>query len=136
MSEQLKQLHLCWIVLGREKSCDKDSTNAAVQPAYNKDLRKCFWILTKIQNTKEAQICAQYTSAAYDKDPESLWKKLEQGYRKALGLELNYFRRSLFDGTFDAYLAAGGCVHEIERVYNVCARHKKRSNLARKPFTS
>jgi len=37
MSDELKQLHLCWIVSGREKSSDKDSTNAAVQPAYNKD---------------------------------------------------------------------------------------------------
>jgi len=116
MSDQLEQLHLCWIVSGREKLSGKDSTNAAVQPAYNKDLRKCFRILTKIQNTKEAQIWAQYTSAAYDKDPESLWKKLEEGYRKALGLEFNYFQRSLFDCTFDAYPAAGGCVHEIERV--------------------
>jgi len=70
----------------------------------------------KIRNTKEAQICAEYTSAAYDKDPESLWNKLEEGYRKALGLELNYFRRSLFDCTFDAYPVAAGCLHEIERV--------------------
>jgi len=64
----------------------------------------------------EPRICAQYTSAAYDEDPESLWKKLEEGYRKALGLELYHFRRSLFDCTFDTYRTAAEYVHEIERI--------------------
>jgi len=66
-------------------------------------------------------ICAQYMSAAYDEDPESLWKKLEEGYRKALGLELYYFRRSLFDSTFDPYRTAAEYVHEIERIID-CLR--------------
>jgi len=48
MSDQLKELDLWWIVSGREKSPDKDSTDAAVQAAYNKHLRKCFRITAKI----------------------------------------------------------------------------------------
>ena len=116
MSDQLKELDLWWIVSGREKSPDKDSTDAAVQAAYNKHLRKCFRITAKIRNAMEPRICAQYTSAAYDEDPESLWKKLEEGYRKALGLELYYFRRSLFECTFDPYRTAAEYVHEIERI--------------------
>jgi len=64
----------------------------------------------------EPRICAQYTSAAYDEDPESLWKKLEEGNRKARGLELYHFRRSLFDCTFDAYRTAAEYVHKIERI--------------------
>ena len=64
----------------------------------------------------ELRICAQYTSATYDEDPKSLWEKLEEGYRKALGLELYYCRRSLFDCTFDAYRTAAEYVHEIERI--------------------
>jgi len=114
MSDQLKELDLWWIVSGREKSPDKDSTDAAVQATYNKHLRKCFRITAKIRNAMEPRICAQYMSAAYDEDPESLWKKLEEGYRKALGPELYYFRRSLFDCTFDAYRTAAGYVYEIE----------------------
>ena len=62
----------------------------------------------------QPQICAQYTSATYDEDPECLWKKLEEGYGKALGLELYYFQRSLFDCTFDAYRKAAEYVYEIE----------------------
>jgi len=116
MSDQLKQLDLWWIISGREKSPDKDSTDAAVQAAYNKHLRKWFRITAKIQNVMEPRICAQYTSAAYDEDPQSLWKKLEEGYRKALGLELDYFRRSLFDGTFDAYQTAAEYGDQIERI--------------------
>jgi len=116
MSDQLKEFDLGWIVLGRERSPDKDSTDAAVQAAYNKHLRKCFRITAKIRNAKEPWICAQYTSAAYDEDPESLWKKLEEGYCKALGLELYYFRRSLFDCTFDAYRTAAEYVQEIEQI--------------------
>jgi len=116
MSDQLKELSLWWIVSGSEKSPDKDSTDAAVQAAYNEHLRKGFRITPKIRNTMEPRICAQYTSAAYDEDPESLWKKFEEGYRKALGLELYYFRRSLFECTFDTYRTAAEYVHEIERI--------------------
>jgi len=64
----------------------------------------------------EPQICAQYTSAAYDEDPESLWKRIEEGYCKSLGLVLYYFRRSPFDCTFDAYRTAAEYVHKIERI--------------------
>jgi len=114
MSDQLKQLDPWWIVSHREKSPDKDSTDVAVQAAYNKHLLKCFRIKAKIRNTMEPRICVQYTSAAYDEDSESLWKTLEEGYRKALGLELYAFRRSLFDCTFDAYRTGAEYVHEIE----------------------
>jgi len=102
------------MVSGREKSPDKDSRDGAVQTAYNKHLRKCFRITAKIRNTMQPQICAQYTSATDDEDPECLWKKLEEGYGKALGLELYYFQRSLFDCTFDAYRKAAEYVYEIE----------------------
>jgi len=116
MSDQLKELDLWWIVLGREKSPDKDSTDAAVHATYNKHLRKGFQITAKIRNAMEPQICTEYRSAAYNEDLKSLWKKLEEGYRKALGLELYYFRRSMFDCTFDAYPTAAEYVHEIERI--------------------
>jgi len=116
MSDQLKELDLLWIVSGGEVAPDKDSTDAAVQVPYNKHLRKCFRNTAKIRNAMEPRICAQYTSATYDEDPKSLWEKLEEGYRKALGLELYYFRRSLFDCTFDAYQRAAEYVHEIERI--------------------
>jgi len=72
MSDQLKELDLWWIVSGREKSPDKDSMDAVVQAAYNKHLRKCFRITAKIRNAIEPQICAQYTSATYHEDPESV----------------------------------------------------------------
>jgi len=121
MSDQLKELDLWLIVSGREKSPGKDSTDPAVQAAYNKHLRKCFRLTAKIRNAIEPRICAQYTSAAYDEDPESLWKKLEEGYRKALGLEVHYFRRSLFDCTFDADPTAAEYPHEIERIID-CLR--------------
>ena len=116
MSDQLKELDLWWIVSDREKSPNKDSTNAEVQASYNKHLRKCFRITAKIWNTMELRIWAQYTLAAYDEDPESLWKKLEEGYRKAIGLELYYFWKSLFDCTLDAYRTVAEYVHEIERI--------------------
>ena len=116
MSDQLKELDLWWIVLGREVSPDKDSTDAAVIATYEKYSRKCNQITAKIRKAMEPRICAQYTSASYDENPKSLWKKLEEGYRKALGLELYYFRRSLFDCTFDAYRTAAEYVHEIERI--------------------
>jgi len=116
MSNQLKELDLWWFVLGLEKTPDKDSRDGAVLAAYNKHLRNCFRITAKIRNAMEPRICAQYTSAAYDEDPESLWKKLEEAYRKALGLELHNFRRSLFDCTFDTYRTAAEYVHEIEQI--------------------
>jgi len=87
-----------------------------VQAAHNKHLGKCFWITAKIPNAIEPRICAQYTLAHYDEDPVSPWKKHEEGYRNALGLELYYFRRSVFDCTFDPYRRAEEYVHEIERI--------------------
>jgi len=74
-----------------------------------------FRITAKIKNPIALRICAQYTSASYDEDSQSLWKKLEEGYRKALGLKFNCFWRSLFDCTFDSYRTAAEYVHDIER---------------------
>jgi len=79
----------------------------------------------------EPRICAQYTSAAYNEDPESLWMKLEEGYRKALRLELYYFRRSLFDCTFDTYRTAAEYVHKIERIIE-CLREAEEEIKPRK----
>jgi len=134
MSDQLKELDLWWIVSDCEKLADKDSTDAAVQAAYNKHLRKCFQITAKIRNATEPRIYAQYTSAAYDEDPESLWKKLEEGYRKALGLELYYFRRSLFDCTFDAYRTAAEYVHKIERIIECLRKAEEEIKPREKTF--
>ena len=67
--------------------------------AYDKWLRKCFQITAKIRNAMEPHICAQYASESYDKDPKALWDKLAEGYQEDLGLELYYFRHSLFDCT-------------------------------------
>jgi len=50
MSDEVKELDLWWIVSGREKSSDKDSTVAEVQAAYNKHLRKFFRTTPKIRN--------------------------------------------------------------------------------------
>jgi len=116
MSDQLKALDLWWILSGGEKSLDKDSTDPAVQAAHNKHFRKCFQITAMIRNTMEPPVCAQYTLAAYHEDPESLWKKLEEGYRKALGIELYSFRRSLFDYIFNTYQPAAEYVHEIKQI--------------------
>jgi len=116
MSDQLKELDLWWIVSDGEKSSDKDSTDGTVQAGYNKHVQQCFRITAKIRNAMKPQICAQYALTTYDEDPESLWKKLVEGYRKALGLELYSFRSSLFDCTFDPYRTAAEYVHEIERI--------------------
>ena len=134
MSDQLKELDLWWIVSGGEKSPDKDSTDAAVQAAYNKHLQKCLRITAKIRNAMEPRICAQYMWAAYDEDPESIWKKLAEGYRKALGLELYYFRRSLFDCTFDAYRTAAEYVHKIERIIECLRKAEEEIKPREKTF--
>jgi len=64
----------------------------------------------------EPHICAQYASEVYDKDRKALWDKLAKGYHEALGLELYYFHRSLFDCTLKAHRTVAKCVHEIDRI--------------------
>jgi len=64
----------------------------------------------------EPHICAQYTSDTYNKDPKALWDKLAEGYRRALGLEVYYFRRSLFDCMLEAHGMVAKYPHTIDRI--------------------
>jgi len=82
----------------------------------------------------EPRICAQYTSAAYNEDPESLWKKLEERYRQALGLALYYFRRSLFDCTFDPYRMAAEYAYKIKQIIECLHNAEEEINPHEKTF--
>ena len=116
MSDQLKEMDLWWIVSGREVAPRSDSTEPADVQAYDKWLRKCFRITAKIRNAMEPHICAQYVSDTYDMYPKAVWDKLAEGYREALGLELYYIRRSLFECTLEAHGTVTRYVHEIDRI--------------------
>jgi len=130
MSDQLKETDLWWIVSGREKAPQSDGEEPSDVQAYDKWLRKCFRITAKIRNAMEPHICAQYASEAYDKDPKALWDKLAEGYREALGLELYYFRRSLFDCTLEAHGTVAKYLHEIDRIIE-CLREAEEIIKAR-----
>jgi len=116
MSDQLKETELSWIVSGRKKAPQSDSEEPSNVEAYDKWLRKCFRITAKIQNAMEPHICAQYASEAYDKDLKALWDKLAEGYREALGLEVYYFHRFLFDCTLEAHGMVAKYLYEIDRI--------------------
>ena len=134
MSDQLMELDLWWILSGREVAPDKESTDAADVAAYNKYLRKYYRITAKIRNAMEPHICAQYTSDAYNENPQSLWAKLEEGYRKALGLELYYFRVSLFECTLEVHGTVAKYVSEIERIIRCLRESGKVVELEEKTF--
>ena len=116
MSDHLMEYDLWFIISGEEEAPDKDSTDPIVRTAYGKYRRKCFRIAAKIRNAMEPHICSKYTDESYNENPKLLWEKLTEGYRKALGLELYYFRQSLFDCTLEAHPTAVKFVHEIERL--------------------
>jgi len=116
MKAQLKEMDIWWIVSGREVAPRSDSTEPADVQAYDKWLHKCFRITAKIRNAMEPNICAQYVSDTYDMDPKALWDKLAEGYREAPGLELYYFRRSLFACTLEAHGTVARYIHEIDRI--------------------
>jgi len=116
MSDQLRELDLWWIVTGREVAPTADSTEQEDVAAYNKRLRKCSRTTARIRNAMEPDICAQYASDIYDEDPKGLWEKLADGYRKALGLELYYFRRSHFESSLEAHGTVAKYIHEIDRI--------------------
>ena len=116
MSDQLKETALWWIVSGREKAPQSDSEEPSDVQVYDKWLCKCFRITAKIRNAMEPHICGQYASEAYAKDPKALWDKLAEGYQEALGLEVYYFCRSLFDCTLDAHRTVAKYLHEIDRI--------------------
>ena len=116
MSDHLKEMDLWWIVSGREVTPKSDSTEPADVLAYDKWLRKSFYITAKIRNAMEPHICARYASDVYDENPKALWDKLAEDYRKAPGLELYYLRRSLFDCTLEAHGTVAKYVHEIDRI--------------------
>jgi len=116
MSDQLREMDLWWIVSGREKAPKSDSEEPSDIQAYDKWLRKCSRTTAKIRNAMEPHICAQYTSDTYNEDPKALWDKLAEGYRRALGLERYYFRRSLFDCTLEAHGTVAKYLHEIDRI--------------------
>ena len=78
----------------------------------------------------EPQIYSKYASEEYNENPKSLWDKLGEGYRKALGLELYYFRRSLLDCTLEAQGTAAKYVDEIERLIE-CLREAEEEIKAR-----
>ena len=130
MSDQLKETDLWWIVSGREKAPQSDGEEPSDVQAYDKWLRKCFRITAKIRNAREPQLCAQYASEAYDKDPKALWDTLAEGYREALGWKVYYFRRSLFDCTLEAHRTVAKYLHEIDRIIE-CLREAEEIIKAR-----
>jgi len=116
MADQLKELDMWWIVSGREPQPDATSTEPTVVSALNKYRRKCYRITAKIRNSMEPHICAQYNADGYDEDPALLWDQLNARHKKALGLELYFFRRSLFDCAYDTHGTAAKYVYELERI--------------------
>ena len=113
---------------------DKESTDAADVAAYNEYLRNCYRITAKFRKAMEPHICAQYTSDAYNENPQSLWAMLEEGYSKALGLELYYFRVSLFECTLEAHGTVAKYVSEIERIIRCLRESGKVVELEEKTF--
>ena len=103
MSDQLREMDLWWIVSGEEVAPSSDSTEPADVLAYGKWRRKCAHTTAKIRNAMEPHICAQYASDIYHENPKAIWDKLTEGYRKAPGLELYYFRQSLLDCPLEAH---------------------------------
>ena len=63
----------------------------------------------------EPHICAQYASDIYHENPKAIWDELTEGYRKALGTELYYFRQSLLDCTLEAHGTVAKYIHDIDR---------------------
>jgi len=130
MSDQLKEMDLWWIISGQEVALKEDDTDSDAVQAYDKWLRKCFRITAKIRNAMEPHKCTHYASEVYDKDPKTFWDKLAEGYREALGLELYYFRRTLFNCTLEAHGTVAKYVHEIDRIIE-CLREAEEIIKAR-----
>jgi len=101
---------------GCEKTPKSDSEEPSDIQAYDKWLRKCSRTTAKIRNAMEPHICAQHTSDTYNEDPKAVWDKLAEGYRRALGSVLYYFRRSLFDCTLEAHGTVAKYLDEIDRI--------------------
>ena len=114
MADQLKELDMWWIVSGKETKPDAASTEPAVVTALNKYRRKCYRITAKIRNSMEPHICAQYNADGYDEEPALLWDVLNSRHKQALGLELYFFRRSLFDCALETHVTATKYIHELE----------------------
>jgi len=64
----------------------------------------------------EPHICAQYNPDGYNEDPALLWDQLNARHKTALGLKLYFFRRSLFDCTYDTYGTAAKYVYELKHI--------------------
>jgi len=62
------------------------------------------------------QNCAQYNTDGYEEHPALLWDKLNARHKKALGLEIYYFWRSLFDCAYDTPGTAAKYVYELENI--------------------
>jgi len=116
MSDQLREIDLWCILSGREKAPRSDSEEPRDIQTYDKWLRKCSHTMTKIRNVIQPHISAQYTSDTYNEYPKLLGDKLAEGYRRALGFELYYFRRSLFDCMLEAHGTVAKYFYEIDRI--------------------
>ena len=64
----------------------------------------------------EPHICAQYNADGYDQEPALLWDVLNSRHKQALGLELYFFQRSVFDYALETHVMATKYVHELERI--------------------
>ena len=122
------------MVSGKEPRPDLRSTEPDVVSAYNKYLRKCYRITAKIRNSMEPHVCAQYNADGYDEDPARLWDELNKRHKKALGLELYFYWRSLFDCTFEAHGTASKYIHEIERIIEDLREANEEVKLCEKTF--
>jgi len=82
----------------------------------------------------EPHICSQYNTDGYDKDPALLWDQLNARHKKALGLELYYFQRSLFDCDYDTHRSAAKYVYELELIIEALQEADKEIKPREKTF--
>jgi len=134
MADQLKELDMWWIVPGREPQSDATSTETPVVSALNKYRCKCYRITAKIRNSRERHICAQCNADGYDEDPTLPCDQLNARHKKALGLELYFFRRLLFDCAYDTYGTAAKYVYESERIINALPEADEEIKAREKTF--
>jgi len=134
MADQLKELDMWWIVSEREPQPNATSTEPTVVSALNKYQHKCYQITAKIRNSMKPYICAQYNADGYDEDSTLLWDQLNARHKKALGLELYFFRRSLFDCAYDTHRTAAKYVYELEHIIKALQEANKEIKARKKTF--
>ena len=116
MRNQLRDMNLSWIISGKKVAPRSYSTEPVDVLVYRKWRCKGDCTSTEIQNAIKPHIWGQYASNIYYTNPKAIWDKLTEGYRKARGWELYYFRQSVMDTTLEVHGTGAKYVYDINRI--------------------